>query len=429
MDHADAGPDLTVYIVGAGLAGLSAAVALSQRGVAVEVIEASAHAGGRCRSYHDTVLGMMLDNGNHFVLSGNHATFGYLDAIGSRERMIGPSEATLDFLDRRDGARWTIRPNDGPLPWWLASPKRRVAGTRLADYLPLIGLIAPAAGRMIEQVLPCKGVLWDRLIGPFLLGALNTDPRLGSAALAGAVIRESLARGGRAYCVRIAHPTLSAAFVDPALAFLQAHGVRVHFGRPARALSFAGDRVVGISTAEGDITVGADDQVIVAAPPWIAQTLVPDLTAPDEFNAIVNGHFAFSPPVGASPMVGVIGGAAEWVFAFADRLSVTVSGADHMADDDREDLARRFWNDIATVHNLPLDPVPPYRIIKERRATFSATPAQDAKRPGAKTAWRNLILAGDWTATGLPATIEGTIRSGKKAAGLALEAQATAVIR
>lgn len=429
MDHADAGSDLTVYIVGAGVAGLSAAVALSQKGAAVEVIEASAHAGGRCRSYHDPVLDMMLDNGNHFVLSGNHATFGYLDAIGSRGRMIGPSEATLDFLDRHDGARWTIRPNAGPIPWWLASPNRRVAGTRLGEYLPLIKLIAPAADRTIEQVLPCKGVLWDRLIEPFLLGVLNTDPRKGSAALAGAVIRESLARGGRAYCVRIAHPTLSAAFIDPALAFLQAKGARVHFGRPARALSFARDRVVGISTAEGDIPIGANDQVIVAAPPWIAQTLVPDLTTPDEFNTIVNGHFAYSPPAAALPMVGVIGGTAEWVFAFADRLSVTVSGADHMADDDREDLARRFWNDVAAVHNLPLDPLPPYRIIKERRATFAATPAQDAKRPDAKTAWCNLTLAGDWTATGLPATIEGTIRSGNRAAGLALEAQTAAVIR
>ena len=419
---------MTIYIVGAGIAGLSAAVALSQKGVAVEIIEASAHAGGRCRSYHDPVLDMMLDNGNHFVLSGNRATFGYLDAIGSRERMIGPSEATLDFLDRRDGARWTIRPNAGPIPWWLASPKRRVAGTRIGDYLPLMGLIAPAANRTIEQVLSCEGVLWDRLIGPFLLGALNTDPRRGSAALAGAVIRESLARGGRAYCVRIAHPTLSAAFVDPALAFLQAHGARVHFGRPVRTLSFAEDRVVGIATAEGDIAVGAADQVIVAAPPWIAQTLIPDLTAPDQFNTIVNGHFAYSAPDGASPMVGVIGGTAEWVFAFADRLSVTVSGADHMADNDREDLARRFWNDIAAVHNLPPDPLPPYRIIKERRATFAATPAQDAMRPGARTGWCNLTLAGDWTATGLPATIEGTIRSGNKAAALALEAQTSAVV-
>jgi squalene-associated FAD-dependent desaturase len=417
-----------IYVIGAGLAGLSAAVELAGRGEAVTVIEASAQAGGRCRSYVDPILGMTLDNGNHFILSGNHAAFGYLRAIGSADRMIGPEEATLDFLDRRDGARWRIHPNPGPVPWWLASPKRRVAGTRLGDYLPLLALIAPPKGRRISEVMACRGVLWDRLIGPFLLGALNTDPRESSATLASAVIRESLARGGGAYRVRIAHPTLSAAFVDPALAFLERHGAAVVFGRPVRGFAFDGDLVAAIETAAGDVALTRDDAVILAAPPWIAQSLVSDLTAPDRFNTIVNGHFAYAPPPGAAPMVGVIGGAAEWVFAFPDRLSVTVSGADAIADDDREDLARRFWSDVAAVHRLPPE-LPPYRIIKERRATFAATPEQDARRPGTETRWRNLTLAGDWTATGLPATIEGTIRSGNRAAAATLEARRPGVVR
>jgi len=186
--------------------------------------------------------------------------------------------------------------------------------------------------------------------------------------------------------------------------------------------------VAAIESAAGDIALARDDAVILAAPPWIAQALVPGLTTPDRFSTIVNGHFAYAPPPGAAPMVGVIGGAAEWVFAFPDRLSVTVSGADAIADDDREDLARRFWNDVAAVHDLPPE-LPPWRIIKERRATFAATPEQDAKRPRATTRWRNLVLAGDWTATGLPATIEGTIRSGGKAARLTLESRRRAVVR
>jgi hypothetical protein len=115
----------------------------------------------------------------------------------------------------------------------------------------------------------------------------------------------------------------------------------------------------------------------------------------------------------------VIGGAAQWIFAFEDRLSVTVSAADDLADIDREALARRFWADIAKVHGLGPEP-PPWRIVKERRATFAATPEQNARRPGARTRWANLFLAGDWTATGLPATIEGAIRSGKTAASHAL---------
>ncbi len=108
------------------------------------------------------------------------------------------------------------------------------------------------------------------------------------------------------------------------------------------------------------------------------------------------------------------------MFAFADRLSVTVSGADDLADADREDLARMFWADIAAVHGLPAA-LPPWQIVKERRATFAATPEQNARRPKAATPWRNLALAGDWTATGLPATIEGAIRSGRTAAAGAVD--------
>ncbi len=121
-------------------------------------------------------------------------------------------------------------------------------------------------------------------------------------------------------------------------------------------------------------------------------------------------------------MVGLIGGTAEWVFAFPDRISVTVSGADRLLDDDREALARRLWADVAALHHLPAE-LPPWQIVKERRATFAATPEQDAKRPGARTQWDNLLLAGDWTATGLPATIEGALRSGRTAADWVARAQ------
>ncbi|MBV8682507.1 MAG: FAD-dependent oxidoreductase, partial [Caulobacteraceae bacterium] len=306
---------MTVHIIGAGLAGLSAAVRLAERGVKVSLLEASAQAGGRCRSYLDPVLEMRLDNGNHLVLSGNHDTYAYLKTLGAADRLAGPSEAVLDFHDLTAGEAWRIHANEGPIPWWVVSPGRRVPGTHVADYIALGRLLTAGNGSRIDEVISCSGALWDRLMEPFLLAALNTPAAEGSAKLAGAVIAESLAKGGRAYQPRVAHPTLSAAFVEPALAFLATRGARVRYGSPVRSLAFDGDRVSSLGLADGDIEVHPGDQVVLAAPAWISPGLVPGLSAPDRFNAIVNGHFKIAPPPGLRPIVGVIGGAAQWIFA------------------------------------------------------------------------------------------------------------------
>jgi hypothetical protein len=145
--------------------------------------------------------------------------------------------------------------------------------------------------------------------------------------------------------------------------------------------------------------------------------LVNGLDAPTEFRAIVNAHFRIDPPADAPLILGVLGGTVQWIFAFPGRLSVTISAGDRLIDTPREQLAAAIWNEVARVTGLP-DALPPWQIVRERRATFAATPVQDARRPLARTAWRNLVLAGDWTDTGLPATIEGAIRSGNFAADL-----------
>jgi hypothetical protein len=221
---------------------------------------------------------------------------------------------------------------------------------------------------------------------------------------------------------RIAHPTLAATFIDPALAWLDVKGARLDTGRRLRAIGFDGDRVSHLDFADGRIEVAPGEPVVLAVPAWVAADLVPGLTTPTEFRAIVNAHFAFTPPPGTAPMIGVVGGMTEWIFAFEDRLSVTVSAADDLIDADREALARAFWAEISAIHGLPAA-LPPWQIVKEKRATFAATPEQDARRPGAATRWQNLFLAGDWTQTGLPATIEGAIRSGVTAADLARAAR------
>ena len=115
----------------------------------------------------------------------------------------------------------------------------------------------------------------------------------------------------------------------------------------------------------------------------------------------------------------------EWLFAFPDRLSVTISNADRLIDRPRDELAAEIWREAAALTGLAPD-LPPWQIVKEKRATFAATPAQNAKRPDSRTRWANVVLAGDWIQTGLPATIEGAVRSGYKAASILIGSGADA---
>ncbi len=407
------------YVIGAGLSGLSAAVALAEKGVAVELIEAAPQAGGRCRSYFDPTLGQVIDNGNHFVLSGNHATMRYLATIGAQSGLEGPEHARTSFVDIRSGERWTIAPNDSAVPLWLFDTKARVPGTKPADYLELVKLLFAGPKRRIGEVLAQNGALWERLLHPFFLGALNTEPAVSSAALAGALVRETFAKGGHAYRTRIAHPTLASVFVDPALKFLEAHGAKIRLGERLRRVVADQEKVVALEVQDATIPIGPEAAVILAVPPWVAAELLPGTIVPDEFSAIVNAHFKIAPPPGVPGMLGIIGGTAEWVFAFDDRVSVTISGADRLVDLDREELAAMIWKDVCAAQDRVV-PIPQWQIVKEKRATFRATPEQAAKRAATETPLQGLLLAGDWTATGLPATIEGAIRSGSKAARLAL---------
>ncbi len=202
-----------------------------------------AQAGGRCRSYHDLTIDMEIDNGNHLLLSGNHAALSYLDVIGARHLLIGPGKASMPFIDLKTNERWTLRANDGLIPWWILNSRRRVPGTSALSYLSLLNLRRASPGARVGDVMNCEGPLYDRLIGPFLLAALNIEPPEGSAALAAAVVSETLLAGGRNYHPLIAHDGLSTAFVDPGLAYIAKHNGTVAFEWQLRGFTFEDDRV------------------------------------------------------------------------------------------------------------------------------------------------------------------------------------------
>ena len=408
-----------VHIIGAGVSGLSAAVRLANAGCKVHVHEATQQAGGRCRSYFDAATNLTIDNGNHLLLSGNRHAVAYARSIGTAAGLVGPKSAQFPFVDLSTGRRWKLDLGEGRLPLWVLDPARRVPDTGLSDYLALAPLIWAGTDKLVGKTIPCEGTLYQRLVQPLLLAALNVDPPEGSAGLAGAIVRETLLAGGQACRPLIARDGLSAVLIEPAVKLLQEKGASIQFSHELRSFGMSDGRVNELKFGDGVVALAADDAVVMAVPARPAASLLPGLKTPSKFRAIVNAHFRFDPPPGAAPILGVVGGLVEWLFAFPQRLSVTISNGDRLVDMPREELAQAIWNDICKAAGVAGE-LPPWQIVRERRATFEATPEQNALRPGAATQWKNLFLAGDWTDTGLPATIEGSVRSGDRAADLVL---------
>ena len=405
----------TLHIIGGGLAGLAAGVAASKQGWRIVLHEAATQAGGRCRSFHDSVIGRTIDNGNHLVLGANRTTFDFLNTIGSRDELLGVEPAKIPFLNLRDLQQWTLRP--GP-PWWPLVSGRGVPDAKISEFLLAARLFFAGPNTTIAQCLP-EGAMVERFWSPFATATLNTDPQNASARLLVAVLRPLLLGGEKANRPYIARNGLSQTFIDPAVKNIQANGGTIRLGERLRSMDVADGKVRSLLFSDSDETLDVHDQIVLATPPQATAQLLPALTLPLASSAIVNAHYRLDQPVslpGNTPLLGLIGGTAQWLFARHDVVAVTVSAADELASRSTMEISELLWSDVARALSITGAPMPPHRIIKEQRATFTQSPLEVRRRPLPNAAGiANLVLAGDWTATGLPATIEGSIRSGQAA--------------
>ena len=285
-----------VHVVGAGLAGLAAALTLVERGMRVTLHEAGPAAGGRCRSYFDRELGCRIDNGNHLLLSGNKAAFAFLDQVGARNTLAGPVSPAFPFIDLKTGERWVVRPNRGRIPFWILDKRRRVPGTRLSDYLQLIALGRAGPEATVADVLR-HGVLYRRLLEPLAVAALNTPPETGSARLLAAVVAESLGDGGDACIPAFPREGLSESFIDPAVKWLVSRGATIRLSSRVAAIRAEG----GLATALADEPLTAEEAIVLAVPAPVARDLLPEVTGPDAFEAILNVPFRLDVPPEAIP--------------------------------------------------------------------------------------------------------------------------------
>lgn len=402
---------MTAHVVGGGLAGLAAALALARAGRAVVLHEASPLLGGRCRALPDGT-----DNGTHALIAANRAALRFLDAIGAAGGWVEPEPEGLPVLDLADGTARRIALS--PAAW--RDPARRPPGLSARALLALARLALPLRrDRPVAEAMAAHPTLHRALVEPLVVAALNTPSAEASSRVLGAVLRRLGAPG--AARLLVARHGLGPDLVAPARAALERAGATVRTGARLRGLSLAGGRVTALDFGTETVPLDPGDAVVLALPPWSAARLLPDLPVPTRYAPILNLHFAREAPGTPVRFVGLLGGLAQWVLVRPSGVSVTVSAADEAIDAEAETLAARAWDEIRTAARAfalagewPEEP-PPCRAVKERRATprhiAGARPPAPPRRPLA-----NLVLAGDWTLPALPATIEAAIRSGEAAA-------------
>jgi phytoene dehydrogenase-like protein len=399
----------STIVIGAGLAGLAAAVMAVSNGDQVILFEATPHAGGRCRSWPLAGESLpLVDLGTHLILRGNRAVQAYLARIGAQDQFVapGPTPGALTLVGGED--RLTVPLGPGLL---VNPPKPLTRGALLAAGNLMRG---GTVGDRLDLLGPTGRWFWT----PLTRSILNCDPAEGDARLLSAVLRQGLLRGAAAACPMVARQSLSASLIEPALAYLTAKGARLRFTTPVRGFHRVEDRLTALHVGNGEIIpITPHSRVILAVPPSAAQRLLPDLIVPTETRAILNAHavLPIPPDLSETPeLLGLIDGTGEWFLRRGARVAITISAADGFRAWPEEKLSAALQTDLMRLYGCaPKD----LTLIWEKRATFAATPNQVALRPKTRAGGLvNLRLAGDWTDTGLPATLEGAIRSGIKAA-------------
>ncbi len=375
------------HIIGAGLSGLAAAVRLTGRGEAVTLYDSAGQAGGRCRSFYDKHLECDIDNGNHLIMSGNKSALKFLDMIGSVDPLTGPPFAAYPFVDVKTGKRWTVRINEGPIPFWVFDKQWRVPDTGVLDYVKAAAIAFAGDDKTVSDIVDERSVLYKRFWEPLTLAVLNTTPQQGQAKLLWRVIRETFLLGGQASTPLVARKGLGPAFIDPALGFIEKHGGVVRLNARLRKAQMEGGAVTSLNFTNEAVALEEGDHVIFALPPSRLKQIMPELDPPDDDASILNVHYRTANPVptkalGEGPFIGMVSGEGQWAFVRDDVISLTVSASHAIGTDDipNSNIVEELWRETQIALDLGRMPYERLRVIREKRATVDQSPQGAAKR-------------------------------------------------
>jgi squalene-associated FAD-dependent desaturase len=425
-------------IIGGGLAGLAAATALAPRGFRVTILEARNRLGGRAGSFTDPASGRLIDTCQHVSMGCCTNLAHFFRTVGSAHLL--KAQPCLYFMtpDRRLSR---FRADELPAPFHLArsflgahylTPAEKL---RIAWGLASLQRAAPDDDPPFEDWLRRHGQTprtVDRFWGLVLTSALNETPERIGLRYARKVFRDGFLRHRRGFEVELPLVPLGRLYGEELQRWLGEHQVQVRFNCPVKAIHFEGGRVGKVQSRAGPADLTADWYIAAIPFERLLDLLPVELVDAEQFfgnlrkletSPITSVHLWLDRHVTSLPHVVLVDGVGQWVFNRGQvgpeeyYLQVVVSAARQFRGLGHEEVQRRIVDEIRRLFPKAASAtVVRTRVITEHAATFSAVPGVDRWRPVQASPVANLLVAGDWTATGWPATMEGAVRSGYLAA-------------
>jgi len=422
----------SVTVIGGGIAGLSAAVFLAEKDFEVTLYEASPKFGGRAYSFFDKTIDAVIDNGQHILASWYHNTFDYLKIIGSYDKLSFQKQLEVTFI-QKGGKQFLLKAPNLPPPLHLAGGILKYGALGLKDKLALVRLVnSIKKGKFQDDEL--KAINTDKLFNktgqteklidnfwkPFIVAVFNAEPVGTSAYMFSEMIKLGFLTKGGSELV-LPNGFLEDIFVKPALKFLESKNAKVFPGKSVTGINIEKDTVTSIIVENSE---EAKSDIYISAVPFFnindirsGNNLLSSRTGLTP-SPIVNIHLKFAESIDdiiPGRFAGLLNTKVQWVFKVKDdQLCLVISSAGEIAGMDKDTIIKLAVTELNECFpGIGNNRITASRVIKEMRATFLPDSDSLMKRPECKTAYSNFYLAGDWTDTGLPATIEGAVKSGK----------------
>ncbi|MBI4313868.1 MAG: FAD-dependent oxidoreductase [Candidatus Omnitrophica bacterium] len=445
-------------ILGGGFAGLSAAVALADAGWQVTVCERRNGLGGRARSFADPASGDTVDNGQHVFLACYEETLEFLKRLGTLDRVAFQKTLEVAFVEPGRPVS-TLRCPAAAAPWHLILGLMQLSGLSLLDKLKMCRVLFALRNKHSNGIEPdsvtveswlahcgqsnrSRKFFWD----PLAIAALNELPESASAAGWVAVLGRMFAGDWKAAQLGLASVGLSDLYATQAAQIVESKGGAIRLSTAAVAVEGTAQQASGIRLASGELLTA--DAYLATLPPQELDLILPEVLKSQDpglqkltqftGSSIISINLWLDRPIFSMPFVGLIGTRVQWVFnrpalltnQKSRHLALVISAADAYLDETNDTLIHFAWQEVQQCIPAACQArILRSQVVRERNATVKMPVGSEKWRPGSATRWPNLFLAGDWTRTGLPPTIESAVASGRSAAVLILLRQTGGAVR